>query len=443
MNDIFEYLFELDKTQNKSISAIVCSMDRSHNLYNAIASCLKQPDITEIIVLDYGSRIPIQIQYVSPKIKLYRIEANYWHLSRAYNIAAQLSQSDIIIKLDADYLLLDEFFKYHNIKEKEYVSGFGHYDPLCGFLMIHRKDFLLINGYNERIVTYGYDDDDINQRLKKNNFIHKKLNRQYIRHIEHNKTPKEWFKNSSLPELSKKDSVQKNKAISENNPWTTKDKISKYTKTSAFVCCMNRIENLQKCIVSCVDTQYFDEIIVVDYGSKNSLKLDTIQSPLIKIHREETKYWHLSRAYNIAAQLTNGEVIVKLDSDYFIDKNFFNQNTLDLNRPQFLTGNGCRTQSLWGFLMLQRKHFFDVNGYNERVIGWGHDDVDINQRLQEIGINKTTINIENIKHLKHQESKNLYSPKNIDIYETRKINIETIKNFPWTNKDIMSKPTQY
>jgi predicted glycosyltransferase involved in capsule biosynthesis len=443
MNDIFEDLFKQDKTQTQSISVVMCVMDRSDNLHKAIRSCLKHPDITEIIVLDYGSKTPFQTEYDSQKIKIYRIESPYWHLSKAYNIAIQLAKSDIIVKLDADYLLLDNFFEYHNIKEKEYVSGFGQYDSLCGFLMIHKKDFLSINGYNERIVTYGYDDDDLNQRLQKNNLIHKKLNRTYIQHLEHNKTPKEWFKNSPQPQISREESIRKNKSISNKNPWTTKDKMSRYATTSAFVCCMNRVDNLQKCIISWLDTKYFDEIIVLDYGSENILKLDTIESPLIKIYREETKYWHLSRAYNIAAQLTNGKVIVKLDSDYFVHKNFFNQNILDLNRPQFLTGNGCLTQSLWGFLMLQRKHFFDVNGYNERVIGWGHDDVDINQRLQNIGINKKTININNIKHLPHHENKNLYCQENVNIYETRKKNIQTIKNFPWTNKDSMSKLDQY
>ena len=438
----FEQIFETSNT-TKNISIVICVMDRTDNLHKAIRSCLKHPDITEIIVLDYGSKIPFRTEYDSQKIKIYRIESSYWHLSKAYNIAIQLAKSDIIVKLDADYLLLDNFFEHHTIKENEYVSGFGQYDPLCGFLMIHRKDFLSINGYNERIVTYGYDDDDLNQRLQKNSLIHKKLNRQYIQHLEHNKIPKEWFKNSPQPELSREESIRKNKTIANSKPWTIKDKMSKYVTASAFVCCMNRVENLQKSIISWLDTKYFDEIIVLDYGSKDILKLDNIESPIVKIFREEAKYWHLSRAFNIAAQLTNGEVIAKLDSDYFIDKKFFNQNIMNLNKKEFLTGNGCRTQSLWGFLMLQRKHFFDVNGYNERVVGWGHDDVDINQRLQKIGISKKTINIENIKHLPHHKNKNLYCQENIDIYKTRKKNIEVIKNFPWTNNDKMSKLVGY
>ena len=73
MNDVFEYLFEQDKTQNKSISVVICAMNRDYNLHKAISSCLKHHDITEIVVLDYGSKIPIKTQYDSPKIKLYRI----------------------------------------------------------------------------------------------------------------------------------------------------------------------------------------------------------------------------------------------------------------------------------------------------------------------------------------------------------------------------------
>jgi GT2 family glycosyltransferase len=336
--------------------------------------------------------------------------------------------------------LLDNFFHHHSIKENEYISGFGQYDALCGFLMIYKSDFIKINGYNERIVTYGYDDDDLNERLKKNNLIHKKLNRQHIKHLEHNKTPKEWFKNSLEPQLSREESIRKNKSTAKENPWTTKDKMSKFVKTSAFVCCMNRVENLQKSVESWLNTKYFDEIIVLDYGSNTPI-IDVWKNEIVSIYRESAKFWHLTRAYNIAAQLTTGNVLVKLDSDYCLKENFFKTNIL--NTDEFLTGNGCRTQSLWGFLMLYRQHFFEVNGYNERIIGWGHDDIDINNRLQKLGLKKKTIDIKNIRHLPHQSNKNLYCSKNEDINKTREQNIKIINDLPWTNKDIMSKLNQY
>jgi glycosyltransferase involved in cell wall biosynthesis len=440
MNDAFEDLFQQNKTQNKSISVVICSMNRNENLQKSIQSCLNHRDINEIIVLDYGSKEPVKIQSNSQKIKLFRLEASYWHLSRAYNIAIQLAQSDIIVRLDADYILLNDFFYHHSIKENEYISGFGQYDALCGFLMIYKSDFIKINGYNERIVTYGYDDDDLNERLKKNNFIYKKLNREYIKHLEHNKTPKEWFKNSLEPQLSREESIRKNKSIAKENPWTTKDKMSKFIKTSAFVCCMNRAENLQKSVESWLNTKYFDEIIVLDYGSNTPI-IDVWKNKIVRIYRESAKFWHLTKAYNIAAQLTTGSVLVKLDSDYCLKENFFKTNIL--NTDEFLTGNGCRTQSLWGFLMLERKHFFEVNGYNERIIGWGHDDVDINNRLQKLGLKKKTIDIKNIKHLPHQSNKNFYCSKNEDINKTREQNIKIINDLPWTNKDIMSKLNQY
>jgi glycosyltransferase involved in cell wall biosynthesis len=441
MNDIFEDLFlQQDKKQDKSISVVICSMNRNENLQKSIQSCLNHQDINEIIVLDYGSKEPVKIQSNSQKIKLFRLEASYWHLSKAYNIAIQLAQSDIIIKLDADYILLDSFFDHHTIKENEYVSGFGQYDALCGFLMIYKSDFIKINGYNERIIEYGYDDDDINQRLQKHKLINKKLNRKLIKHSPHDKNPHIWFKNNLHPTLSRAECIAINRKISISNPWTTKDKMSKYTTISAFVCCMNRVENLQKSVESWLNTKYFDEIIVLDYGSNTPI-IDIWKNEIVKIYRESAKFWHLTRAYNIATQLTTGNVLVKLDSDYCIKENFFKTNILNTN--EFLTGNGCRIQSLWGFLMLYRQHFFEVNGYNERIIGWGHDDVDINNRLQKLGLKKKTIDIKDIRHLPHQSNKNFYCSKNEDINKTRKQNIKIINDLPWTNKDIMSKLNQY
>jgi len=441
MMNHFESIFSCD---NPTISVVVACMDRTENLITNLEACLIIPQIKEIIVLDYGSKNELSKElpnHIKSKIKLYRINATHWHLTKAYNIAIQLSSCDIIVKLDADYLLDKKFFINHHIKPNEYISGFDRYDSLSGFLMLYKNDFIKINGYNERIITYGYDDDDINQRLKKHNITYKRLDRSMIKHLPHDKNNKEWFKNAppESQDLSRGALIIQNKKIAHEKPWTNKDKMSKYNTTSAFVACMNRKNNLIKSIESWIQTKYFDEIIVLDYGSDPAIS-DIWQNEIVKIYRESAKFWHLTKAYNIAAQLTKGDIIVKLDSDYYLNKNFFKQNIFNFDSKSFYTGNGCRIQSLWGFLMLERKHFFDVNGYNERIIGWGHDDVDINQRLKSIGLKSKIINTENIKHLFHSNLvRNLHTKENLDICKSRKKNLKTIQESPWTKNDIMSK----
>jgi predicted glycosyltransferase involved in capsule biosynthesis len=439
LNDNFDLLFN---DRQSSISIVIASMDRTDNLIKSLEACIHNKNISEIIVLDYGSEIPIeQIIPINIKnqIKLYRINATYWHLSRAYNIAIQLSSSDIIVKLDADYLIDHHFFDKNHICKNEFISGFGYKDSLSGFLMIHKEDFLKINGYNERIIIYGYDDDDINYRLKKYGFKLKPLDRSVIKHLPHNKDRKVWFKNNhnSIIGMSRSQAIRHNKIIASTQPWTNNDKLSRYHKISGFVACMNRQENLLSSLHSWIDTKYFDEIIILDYGSSPPL-INIEQYPIVKLYRESAKFWHLTKAYNIASQLTTGDIIVKLDSDYLLDKYFFSLSKQQINEKEFLTGHGCNIQSLWGFLMVYRNNFFGVNGYNERLIGWGHDDIDINQRLKNQLIKPKIINTKYIRHIPHNQDKNAFIENPISIYESQKNNIQKLANNPWTKNDIMS-----
>lgn len=437
MNDQFDIVFN-ENSKVKTIGVIVVSMDRTDNLKKCVQSCLNNPQIHEIVVLDYGSKNPIKSLFDNPKIKNYRIDAQFWHLTKAYNIAAQLSSCDIIIKLDADYVLDETFISKNYIYNNEYITGFNIKDSLCGFLMIHKVDFIRINGYNERIISYGYDDDDINYRLSKSGLFKKQLDRSCIKHLWHNKTSNIWFANGIEQSVSREDSIYKNHLISQQKPWTKDDKMSKYKpKTSAVVCCMNRNKNLLRAIPSWIETNYFDEIIVLDYGSIEPINV--LENDIVKLYRYPAKFWHLTKAYNIAAQLTSfdSEIIVKLDSDYYLLPEFFQYNYLD-NDKMFLTGNHCRSQPIWGFLMVHRKHFFAVNGYHERLIGWGHDDIDINNRLKAIGLKSKTIDISHIKHLPHEQDKNRYAQNNTDLNTSRIKNETMIKEQPWTTQDKMS-----
>lgn len=441
----FELCF--DTSARNKISAIIACMNRENNLLKCVESCLKIDEIAEIIVIDYGSFPPIRSLPSSDRIKLYRIESPYWHLSKAYNIAALLASNNIIIKLDSDYCLDASFIKYNNIKPNEYISGINIQDSLCGFLMIYKKDFLSVGGYNENIINYGYDDEDINKRLRTLNYLRKKnLDRNFIKHLFHVKDPKEWFKDNAFGLLSRNNMINKNQKIANEKPWNQNSEMTSIDNfkldVSAIVCCMNRNQNLLKALDSWISTNYLKEIIVLDYGSSSPLisqiPQSLLSSGIIKLYRQEANNWHLTKAYNIAAQLASNPILVKLDSDYYLDKDFFKMNILRNNR-EFITGNGTSQQCLWGFLMCMKKHFISVNGYNERIIGWGHDDVDLNNRLiKQLKLKNRVLNTKFIRHLPHSQNKNINVHNNLSIEKSREKNIHTMINEPWTEKDTMS-----
>jgi len=206
-----------------SISAVYCCMGREKNLRLSIKSVLQFKEISEIIVLDYGSKIPVK-QFFSKKIRLYRLDAPYWHLTRAYNMAIQLSTNEVVIKLDCDYFLKSSFFRKNLLQKNCFVSGDNIINQnLSGFLMFYKKDFLSINGYNEKIVNYGYDDNDIRNRLISKNIKQLLLDHETVSHIYHGNDERKI--NNKDKYLSFDESVNQNKILSMYD-WTNYGKMS-------------------------------------------------------------------------------------------------------------------------------------------------------------------------------------------------------------------------
>jgi glycosyltransferase involved in cell wall biosynthesis len=212
--------------QGEKISIIVACMNRYENLVQAVCSWLPCQEIYEIIILDYGSKIPLEekkIHKLSEKIKLYRTETQYWHLTRAYNIAAQCATGDIILKMDSDYVIKDGFFDYHKLSYNSFIFGgdgrqFGH---LYGLFCIYKKIFFLLNGYNEKIINYGYDDQDMYQRCKYMAGMRPvTTNRKLIYHIPHSNISR--VANQPLKTRNKRAYDSQNKLIAKTHIWSDK-----------------------------------------------------------------------------------------------------------------------------------------------------------------------------------------------------------------------------
>lgn len=179
-------------TIQNGISLVVVSMNRTHHLLQSIPSwkrALERIDEPyEIIVLDWGSTIPIINTW---KIILIRILKKYWHLSLAYNIVLQFTKYNKILKLDADSILYDNFFKKNILEPNTFLTGNWklakneNESHVNGIVYIYRELIFKISGYNEMIQTYGYDDTDLYERAAVL-AQHKNLDPETIHHIPHN-----------------------------------------------------------------------------------------------------------------------------------------------------------------------------------------------------------------------------------------------------------------
>jgi hypothetical protein len=153
-------------------------MNREENLINAMKTWIGIQEISEIIVVDWNSEKKLRYEDLPNKndnefVKLLRVnDEKSWILSHAFNLAFSFAKYDKLLKIDADIELNHDFIKKHKLEEGNFFRG-NHLIArnkneihLNGQLLCYSDNFKNINGYNENITTYGYDDTDLYERLE-------------------------------------------------------------------------------------------------------------------------------------------------------------------------------------------------------------------------------------------------------------------------------------
>lgn len=176
-------------------SIFTACMNRNVNLEKALPTWLAaNPD--EIVVVDWNSRTPIKELIdkfnSSGKIKLITVNnVDSWILTRAFNLGARYTTYDKILKVDCDTILTDNFFSSHDLTSGEvYYAGDwrkarnNNEKYTNGIVYMLRESFFKIGGYGEDVITYGWDDCGLYDRLSKRQ---KRLCLELdtIGHIEH------------------------------------------------------------------------------------------------------------------------------------------------------------------------------------------------------------------------------------------------------------------
>ncbi len=222
------------------ISLVTCSRNRSENLLRALPSWLGCTEISEIIIVDWSSASPVsdtlkEHGIKDPRIKIVRVEAEErWILSYAYNVGFQVARFDKIIKVDADIVLNKAFFKNIHLENASYIAGNWRLakkgqEFINGFFYISRADLMTVNGFNEYITTYGWDDDDLYDRLSRSGLRRENIDSEFIHHLPHD-TETRMGKTDTAPATAWEDlglgtklEIQTNRFIAALMPvWNTK-----------------------------------------------------------------------------------------------------------------------------------------------------------------------------------------------------------------------------
>lgn len=215
----------------KTFGIVSACMNRDAMLRVSLQSWIGNPLVSEIIIVDWSSKEPLcWAEPLDPRIQVLNInDQKFFNKGKALNIGIQASTSEFIMQMDVDYILnpysnLIEVFR-KTISEKDFVvcsgwngdgngSGAPFLTPTNGFLCAPRRSLIEVGGYNENLKGWGYDDDDIINKLARSGLNRKILRLSGGRFIYHNPHGVE-KRIENYENKNPSDSWKKNKLISE------------------------------------------------------------------------------------------------------------------------------------------------------------------------------------------------------------------------------------
>ena len=260
-------------------TSIVCGvMDRLEHLRQSVPTWLACPGVDEVVVVDWSSRPPVAYEDLpaDPRIRIARVAGQErWVLSKCCNLGLRLATGGSVLRLDADDLLDPMFVGAHEVSSS---TVFYYADPrrmlreedvhLSGVVYAARHVFFMVNGYNERLLTYGCDDDDLVARLKAAGISPMSIDFGLISHVPHsndlrtaNQVVDPTIKGGWTCGLGPTyRSIEENRRKMVTNPWTTKDTMARWRgyRGQRYLMCVEAAPDLP--------ARFFDEhgIFMVD-----------------------------------------------------------------------------------------------------------------------------------------------------------------------------------
>lgn len=253
-------------------------------------------------------------------------------------------------------------------------------------------------------------------------------------------------------------------------------------KTTLIISTYNWERALSLCLESVARQQRMpDEVLIADDGSREPTRLlveniaSTFPVPLRHIWHEDLGF-RLSAIRNRAMAAAEGDYLIQIDGDLILHPQFIEDHISAAERGFFVVGsrvvlgekisaglldgsvspqelgtfspdlrnrsNSVRCRMLSRLFRLRRGHgargcnmaFWRddvkmVNGYDEMMTGWGHEDSEFAERLRNAGIRQHSLKFGGIAyHLHHGQSSREHENVNLDILrntvESRKVRCE-------------------
>ena len=176
--------------------------------------------------------------------------------------------------------------------------------------------------------------------------------------------------------------------------------------------CMNRFFHLKKTFLENVNNNkdYPNvEFVLLNYNSgdglhdwaKKALPPYIEQGLVNYYHTDLPKSFHASKAKNLAHKVASGDILCNLDGDNFTGKGYafyINYKMQTAGMDSLLQFKKAPYWGTEGRIVLSKKNFFELGGYDEDLEPTGHEDHDLMDRGKALGLQYENIQIENFLH---------------------------------------------
>jgi N-terminal domain of galactosyltransferase len=171
-----------------SLSLVSYVRDRTSFLAGSLPHWRAAPEVSEIVVVDYGSAEPVDPALFEgdPRCRLIRVEnAPYWKQSKAENLAIAEATGPLILKLDVDTYLLPEVIPaLLTLAPCQFITGSPVWTQ-SGQALFWKADWAAIGGYHEFLSGWGHDDHDFYRRLLARGLERFEFPAEMLRNVEH------------------------------------------------------------------------------------------------------------------------------------------------------------------------------------------------------------------------------------------------------------------
>lgn len=175
--------------------------------------------------------------------------------------------------------------------------------------------------------------------------------------------------------------------------------VSRYYKISLCTNCMDRLHDLSQTLPFNIEHERYPQVefVLLDYNSRKDDVGKWVQENMGKYiekgvlnyyRTDEPQHYSMSHSRNMQFKLAQGDIVINVDGDNFIQPRDGTVPTTLCERINLLANQAQGQKAIFakgkrllhGRLGFFKKEFLELGGYDEEMIGYGYEDCDLMRR---------------------------------------------------------------